>query len=102
MHENQIVRNVSDLAQAVNVIAGTHTLANEALVECYPARRDYFGRTIGGDIFAYQFFNRGGGNCGYYLPDLDSVHIFAVPRLWGLPKPHVMSIRSLLDRQPIS
>ena len=99
MSGSEIVRDIHGLAEAVEIVARSHRLATQAVVEHYPPRPDLYGRPREpGGIFAYQFFDTQGGNCGYYLQDLRSVHIFETPRKWGIPKEHIMGIRSLLDR----
>ena len=88
MAKDDIVRNVHTLGDAARIVAEQHALKSEALVEHYPAR---YSRCSGIEdpptrVFAYQFFDTKGGNCGYYLPDLCSVHLFESPRRWGMPK----------------
>jgi hypothetical protein len=88
MAKDDIIRNVQCLAQAAQLVDAEYSMAENALVERYPASRyDYFNRDPQpGRVFAYQFFDRHGRNCAYYLPDLNSVHFFASPRNWGMPK----------------
>ena len=89
MAQNEIVRNVQCLADAVRAAAERYALTSKALVEHYPKRYDPCGLEPPlGRVFAYQFFDRRGGNCGYYIPDMRSVHFFATPRRWGMPQMH--------------
>jgi len=79
-----------------------YDIAPEAIVEFYPARFDPYGvlRQPGG-IFAYQFFDTKGGNCAYWLYDLNSVHVFETPRQWSLPKTELIDVGRYLHNPPV-
>lgn len=85
-----IVRGIQSISDAADVIARHHRLSSEVVIEYYPARpRSFALESESTGVFAYQFFDTAGGNCGYYLVDLDSVHVLSTPRHWGIPKSHV-------------
>jgi hypothetical protein len=94
---NDIVRNIRFLGDAVRLVAQHAELSSEALVEHYPTRHDAYGPYPAGRIFAYQFFDKAGGNCAYYLPEFNSVHLFAIPRKWGMPKAHMERIEHYVN-----
>jgi hypothetical protein len=105
MAKDDIVRNVQTLGDAARIVAQQHVLNAEALVEHYPSRYDRYSgieSSVPSRVFAYQFFDTTGGNCAYYLPELCSVHLFANPRRWGMPKPHWEPIGHLVSADAIS
>lgn len=64
------IERAETLEDAVRVVAKVHTLDPRAVIELYPERRYETSRRV----FSYQFFDRGGLNVGYYMPDMNSVH----------------------------
>jgi len=97
LSQDQILRNLT-LHEAIRAVHRHFPdLSMQAVVERYPTRRAPLG-TVDGGVFAYQFFDRNGQNCAYYLKDLTSLHLLAKPRQWGIPKESYYDLRPhLLD-----
>jgi hypothetical protein len=104
MAKDDIVRNVFTLGDAARAVAAQYALKSDALVEHYPARYCRYSepQNTPGRVFAYQFFDTSGGNCAYYLPEFGSVHMFAIPRRWGMPKTHWEAIGHLVSADAVS
>lgn len=92
-YDNLHYEQVQSLRIATALMKQHYDIAATAVVERYPARRDWLSHEmVPGNVFAYQFFLSDGTNCGYWLPDLEDLMIFSKPRNWGIPKRELITV----------
>jgi hypothetical protein len=94
--DQEIIRDIYSIRDAVKLLSQRFSLLNEVVVERLPAQRYVYPwqQSSNGLIFTYQFFDKHGTNVAYYLVDFKSIHI--VNRQWSLPKKETITLTGLL------